>query len=143
MKPAALAVAAGGFLIAFLLTTLGGQRLAAIETPGVDVIDESELMGDMPEAPETESTGAVEPSQPAPPPPRTGSTPANQEIEAPQSEGGGLTREAPRAPLSELGLAQPPSRSMPDDWKGTTLFHPVASAAGLIEAMGSMWRSLA
>lgn len=51
----------------------------------------------------------------------------------------GLERVEPRAPLSELALAgppKPPKTAMPDDWKGTKLFQPVASAAGLIEAKG-------
>jgi endonuclease YncB( thermonuclease family) len=38
--------------------------------------------------------------------------------------------------LSKLALAAPPKPKMPDDWKGTKLFQPVASAAGLIEAKG-------
>lgn len=132
MKPAALAVAAGGFVIAFMLATIGGQRLAAIETPTVDTIDESELLGEMPEAPEDESTGAVVPSEPAPEQP--GGSSAENDGQKPDQSG--LTREAPRAPLSELSLALPPARSMPEDWKGTTLFHPVASAAGVIEGNG-------
>ncbi|ODT08905.1 MAG: hypothetical protein ABS58_00040 [Mesorhizobium sp. SCN 65-20] len=134
MKPAALAVAAGGFVIAFMLATIGGQRLAAIETPTVDTIDESELLGEMPDAPGDERTGAVVPSEPAPAQPDESS--AEKADEGQQPEQGGLTREAPRAPLSELSLALPPSRSMPEDWKGTTLFHPVASAAGVIEGNG-------
>ncbi|SIT55279.1 conserved exported hypothetical protein [Mesorhizobium prunaredense] len=50
-----------------------------------------------------------------------------------------LERVEPRAPLSELALAgppKPPKTKMPDDWNGTKLFQPVASAAGVIEAKG-------
>lgn len=45
-------------------------------------------------------------------------------------------RVAPREPLSSLALAQPPRPKMPDEWEGTPLFQPIASAAGLIEAKG-------
>jgi endonuclease YncB( thermonuclease family) len=45
-------------------------------------------------------------------------------------------RVSPRAPLGELGLALPPKPVMPDDWKGTVLYRPVAPAAGVVEAMG-------
>lgn len=54
----------------------------------------------------------------------------------PSFQEGTFVREAPRAPLSELSLAMPPKPEMPDDWDGTTLFQPVASAAGLIESKG-------
>ena len=47
-----------------------------------------------------------------------------------------LVRVEPRAPLSDLALAGPPKPKMPDDWDGTKLFQPVATAAGLIEAKG-------
>ncbi|MEP6566965.1 MAG: thermonuclease family protein [Mesorhizobium sp.] len=50
-----------------------------------------------------------------------------------------LVRVEPRAPLSDLALAgppKPPKLKMPDDWTGTKLFQPVATAAGLIEAKG-------
>ena len=50
-----------------------------------------------------------------------------------------LERVEPRAPLSDLALAgppKPPKTKMQDDWNGTKLFQPVATAAGLIEAKG-------
>lgn len=53
-----------------------------------------------------------------------------------QPRAGGLERAEPRPPLSDLALATPPKPKMPDEWKGTKLFQPVASAAGLIEAKG-------
>jgi endonuclease YncB( thermonuclease family) len=52
------------------------------------------------------------------------------------SGSGQLERIEPRAPLSKLALATPPKPKMPDEWKGTTLFQPIASAAGRIDAMG-------
>ncbi len=132
MRPAAIAVAAVGFGIATLLVTMGGHRLAAIEAPEIDVIDENDIPEMLP--PEEGNTSAVEPetldaevaSRPVAP----------EDIAPPPLEQGDLVREAPRPPLSELSLALPPKPKMPDDWDGTTLFQPVASAAGLIEAKG-------
>lgn len=143
MRPAAIAIAAAGFGIATLLVSLGGQRLAAIEAPSVDVIDETDIQLALPPedgagalAPEDGSTAAVAPSAPQAEPEANSRPVAPDEIVPPAIEQGGLVREAPRAPLSELSLALPPKPKMPDDWDGTTLFRPVASAAGLIEAKG-------
>lgn len=47
-----------------------------------------------------------------------------------------LVRVEPRAPLSDLALAGPPKPKKPDEWDGTKLFQPVATAAGLIDAKG-------
>jgi endonuclease YncB( thermonuclease family) len=47
-----------------------------------------------------------------------------------------LERVAPRAPLSELSLAVPPRPKAPADLAGKPLFHPIAEAAGVIEAKG-------
>ncbi len=60
-------------------------------------------------------------------------------VAPPQLQPEELERVEPRAPLSELALAgppKPPKTKMPDDWNGTKLFQPVASAAGVIEAKG-------
>ncbi|RWN98362.1 thermonuclease family protein [Mesorhizobium sp.] len=60
-------------------------------------------------------------------------------VAPPQLQPQELERVEPRAPLSELALAgppKPPKTKMPDDWNGTKLFQPVASAAGVIEAKG-------
>lgn len=60
-------------------------------------------------------------------------------VAPPQLQPEELERVEPRAPLSDLALAgppKPPKTKMPDDWNGTKLFQPVASAAGVIEAKG-------
>ncbi|PTE07227.1 thermonuclease family protein [Mesorhizobium helmanticense] len=60
-------------------------------------------------------------------------------VAQPQLQTEELQRVEPRAPLSELALAgppKPPKTKMPDDWNGTKLFQPVATAAGVIEAKG-------
>ncbi|MEO5321718.1 thermonuclease family protein [Mesorhizobium sp. CC13] len=149
MKPAALAFAALGFGLAVAIVSAGGQRLAALEAPSVDTIDESDLPADLPEDFDVDSTAAVGPTGTAdamdggPVAEETGQAAldparpvAEGELAPPAIEAGGLTREAPRAPLSELSLALPPKPKMNDEWDGATLFRPVASAAGRIEAMG-------
>ena len=124
MRPVAIAIAAAGFGIATLLVTLGGHRLAAIETPSVDVIDEDDLPSD-------DGTATVEPSETELQAPEE--TKIAPDAAVPPSVEQGLSREAPRAPLSNLSLALPPKPKADD---GKTLFQPVAPAAGLIEAKG-------
>ena len=48
-----------------------------------------------------------------------------------------LERVAPRKPLSELSLAQPPKPKPPEQLKDEPLYQPVAVAAGLLEAKGN------
>lgn len=138
MRPAALAIAVAGFGIASLLVTAGGHRLAALDVPTVDAIDEDEAVDEASPPPEADSTFGIEQSDPQP----QGAEPAESravapgEVAPPMVEQGGLLREAPRAPLSELSLALPPKPKKTDEWDGTALFQPVASAAGLIEAKG-------
>ena len=84
---------------------------------------------------EEPATSAI--SAPQPPKPAPHSRAIDPEIIAqPQLPAEELERVEPRAPLSKLALAVPPKPKMPDDWNGTKLFQPVASAAGLIEAKG-------
>ena len=138
MKLSALAFAAAGFGVAVLIVSAGGSRLSSAETPVVDVIDESEILGVEPEWSEADGTETGEPSQPE----EQASDPvaaravAPDEIVPPAVEQDGLVREAPRAPLSELSLALPPKPKVTDEWDGTALFQPVAAAAGVIQAKG-------
>ncbi|MBZ9821471.1 thermonuclease family protein [Mesorhizobium sp. CA4] len=48
----------------------------------------------------------------------------------------GIERIEPRPPLSELGLAPAPKTPMPQDWRQTLLFRPVATSSAVFEAMG-------
>lgn len=57
-------------------------------------------------------------------------------VAPPELDAAELDRAEPREPLSKLSLALPPSPETVDDWDGTTLFRPIAPAAGLVEAMG-------
>jgi endonuclease YncB( thermonuclease family) len=69
--------------------------------------------------------------------PSAGSRAIDPEIVAPPSTGEApLERAEPRPPLSNLSLALPPKPKKPGEWKGTTLFQPLATAAGVIQAMG-------
>lgn len=77
--------------------------------------------------PEATAEGAAQPT----------AEPSQEPAAKPETET--YERVTPRAPLSELGTAQPPKRKrqpMPEDWKSTRLFNPVASAAGIVEAQG-------
>lgn len=135
MRAGAVALAAAGFGVASLLILAGGQRLSAIETPSVEMIDEDEAIDAEPPADpgSTEAIGdavaepnALDPSVTRPVEPGV--------VALPPVEQGGFMREEPRAPLSELSLALPPKPKMTAEWDGTALFQPVASAAGLIKA---------
>jgi len=47
-----------------------------------------------------------------------------------------LVREPPRDPLGPLGQALPPPPVTPDDWEGTILYRPVATASAQFDTMG-------
>jgi endonuclease YncB( thermonuclease family) len=132
-------IAAGiAIVIAMAFIILAGGR--AVQPPAGDmVIAPEDLPADFDGPPEPEggepSTSAIAPPQAASPPGL--SRTIDPEVVAPPSLGEEpLQRADPRPPLSELALAQPPKPKMPDEWKGTTLFQPVATAAGLIQAKG-------
>jgi len=56
-------------------------------------------------------------------------------VAPPQVDTAGLVRAAPRDPLSPLGQALPPPLKL-DDWGGTILYRPVATASARFEAKG-------
>ena len=88
--------------------------------------------------PDTPSEAMADKPDSVPSPPSAGRRMIDPEIVAGPQDGA-FERVEPRAPLSDLAQAQPPKppkASMPDKWKGTPLFRPVATAAGLIEAKG-------
>ena len=140
------AAAAAAILVAMTAAILaGGHRLAA---PADEIVIAPEDIPDIREAvpdagPESgsdagrdgASTEAIEPQ-------RTDESAAmsrsiDPEIVAPPETGAApLERADPRPPLSDLSLALPPKPKMPGEWKGTPLFQPVATAAGIIEAKG-------
>lgn len=135
MKPSALAFAAAGFGVAVLIVSAGGKQLAATDTSLIDVIDESELLS---MESELDGMAADEPAQPEMEAPEAvpARAVAPDEIAPPEVEQDELVRDAPRAPLSELSLALPPKPKVVAEWDGTTLFRPVAAAAGVVESSG-------
>jgi endonuclease YncB( thermonuclease family) len=72
-------------------------------------------------------------SRPGPPPAKSRSI-EPLVVAPPQLDGVELERVAPRQPLSDLALAEPPKPKLSGDWKGTTLFRPFASSAGVVAA---------
>nr|WP_192250351.1 thermonuclease family protein [Mesorhizobium silamurunense] len=132
------------------LVIAGGRSLKGSESVvTVDQIDPTADMipgqdaGAAPQEPTTAepATSAIlEPAAPQPPRPAAHSRAIDPEVVAPPELSEELLeRVEPRAPLSDLALAgplKPPKLKMPDDWNGTKLFQPVATAAGFIEAKG-------
>ncbi|RUU11485.1 thermonuclease family protein [Mesorhizobium sp. USDA-HM6] len=127
------------------LVVAGGRSLKGMESVvAVDQIDPAAVTipGQGADAvPEEPATSAIPaPAAPQPPKPPAHSRAIDPEVVAPpEMLGETLERVEPRAPLSDLALAgppKPPKLKMPDDWNGTKLFQPVATAAGFIEAKG-------
>jgi len=141
-----------------VLIVMGGRVLQPEQSSVViDRIDQSDVGADTvsEEQPATSAIPEIQPTQaeptPAqptqaesiPPQPQSPLAPSRtidpQEVAPPPLAPEELKRVEPRPPLSDLALAGPPkprrSRAV-DDWGGTKLFQPVASAAGLIEANG-------
>ncbi|QKD06781.1 thermonuclease family protein [Mesorhizobium loti R88b] len=124
------------------LVVAGGRTLKGSE--GTVAVDQIDPGGDtIPQAsadagPEEPVTSAIPaPAAPQPPKPVVHSRAIDPDVIAPpELPTGELERIEPREPLSKLALAMPPKPKMPDDWNGTKLFQPIATAAGLIEAKG-------
>ena len=57
-------------------------------------------------------------------------------IAPPPLDPSGIERVEPRPPLSELGPAPRPKTPLPQDWRETLLFRPVAISSAVFEAMG-------
>lgn len=120
-----------------LAATLGGLGLVA----GALLIAASGhwLPPDLP-SPPTRNAGAARPAprasihdaRPGQPARRI----AEELIAPPPLNVAGIERIEPRPPLGELGLASPLKTPMPQDWRETLLFRPVATSSAIFEAMG-------
>jgi endonuclease YncB( thermonuclease family) len=95
------------------------------------------------QTPASEIDVSAPPPEPAVAPPlpeepkstATKSRPITPDVVAPpQLDGVELERVAPRKPLSDLALAEAPKPKLSGDWKGTILFRPFASSAGMVAA---------
>lgn len=114
----------------------GSQSTVAVDQidPGADTISQA---GADAGSDEPATSAIPAPAAPPPPKPSVHSRAIDPDVVAPpELPAGEIERVEPRQPLSKLALAMPPKPKMPDDWKGTKLFQPVATAAGLIEAKG-------
>ncbi len=146
-----LAVLAVPAMVALVIT--GGHTLQPEPSSVViDQIDQNDVGADTipEEQPATSAITEIQPSQSEPgraeptqaepqSPPAPSRTIDPEEVAPPPLAPEDLERVEPRPPLSDLALAGPPKprgRRAVDDWGGTKLFQPVASAAGLIEANG-------
>ncbi|MET3791922.1 thermonuclease family protein [Aquamicrobium terrae] len=138
MKPLHAGFAALCLLIMTVLVVAGGRAL----NPGADaepqsesgIVFDTEINDVFPEA-EPEDT-APEPSE-AVPQSSLPSRPIEPDVIAPPPlEPSELERLPPREPLSELSLAVPPKPKPDAEWKGATLFRPLATGAGRIKAQG-------
>ena len=129
---AALVVAGGR-------TLKGSESTVAVDQidPGADTVSQAGSDAG-PGEPATSAIPAPAATQaPKPPKPTMHSRAIDPDVVAPpELPTGELERVEPREPLSKLALAMPPKPKMPDDWNGTKLFQPLATAAGLIEAKG-------
>ncbi|MEO5756052.1 MAG: thermonuclease family protein [Mesorhizobium sp.] len=126
-----LAVAVLAIVTMAALVVAGGR----VVLPDGDTVPVDEIQADAETQAEAPLTAAI--PQPEPARPMVHSRAIDPELVAPPPlPAEELERVEPRAPLSKLALAMPPKPKMPDDWNGTKLFQPVASAAGLIEAKG-------
>jgi endonuclease YncB( thermonuclease family) len=133
-------LALSGVLIGGLAISAAGKRLAddyaatvAAEDLALDAETEDlALRAAEPESPDGPQR-AVQPGQ-------AGKTPDEARVTVAKAENpADYERIAPRAPLGDLGAAQPPKPKKPippEDWKATRLFNPVATSAGTIEAQG-------
>lgn len=142
MKPLHAGFAVFCLLAMGVLVIAGGNRLnprgdnTGPQSESSIVFDTD--IGDVFPEPETEDveTGASRNL-----PDRRPSLPALRPIEPeiiapPQLDPAELERLPPRAPLSDLSLAVPPPPKPDAEWKGATLFRPLATGAGQIRVQG-------
>ena len=113
-----------GLLAGMLLIAEGGRRLSS-DPPAAT---SAQAAGDLKLAPHAPALD-MRPGQPA-------RKIAEDLIAPPPLDPSGIERVEPRPPLGELGLAPPPKTPMPQAWRETLLFRPVAISSTVFEAMG-------
>lgn len=132
------AIAALALLVMVASVAMGGH--AVLQQQAVVVVEEATALPPVEPPPAEPSTAAIsaKPAEDA----RVRSRAIDPEIVAPlQFDTGQLERIEPRAPLSKLSLAMPPSPEPSalegiGGSNGATLFQAIAPSAGLIEAKG-------
>ncbi|WP_245464908.1 thermonuclease family protein [Mesorhizobium sp. M1E.F.Ca.ET.045.02.1.1] len=121
-----------------LATMLGGLGLVA----GALMIAGSRhwLPTTLPSYPPTPEAGEARSAPRLPVPDARPGQPARRIAEdliaPPPLDAAGIERIGARPPLGELGLASPPKTAMPQDWRETLLYRPVAVSSAVFEAMG-------
>ncbi len=135
MRPLA-ALAAAAFLLGggTAIIVMGGKLQSKVE-PARVASPVAETVSDAP-VENAQKYSSVEQMAANPQPSASARGVAPERMTPPTMESAGFERVEPRAALSDIGQALPPKPKMPDEWKGTTLFNPVATAAGLLEAKG-------
>lgn len=148
MQPRNAAIAVAGLcLVAGAIVWSGAQLAEPQPTFQVDPSDVNDAATlDTPETPVIEDEApagaapAPEITQPSEPNEAQQTLPVTPEPDQTQEQQSGeLERLPARPPLSQLAAPKsptPPKPAMPDEWKSTRLFKPVASSAGTIEAQG-------
>lgn len=135
MKPLHAGFAAFCLLAMGALVVAGGRAL----NPQDDSMEPQSESGivfdtDIEDVPEPEE---IAPDAPEQQPALPSLRPIEPEVIAPlQLDPAELERLPPREPLSELSRAVPPQPKPDAEWKGTTLFRPLATGAGRIRAQG-------
>lgn len=120
-----MAAAVAGLLCVSVMIVAGGRSIEAA-APQEDAVASVEDMPAAAAAPLAQQAHVSAPSR----------TVAPTEVAPPPLAPEELERVEPRKALSPLSLALPPKPKMPDEWKGTVLFQPVASSAGALDAKG-------
>ncbi len=126
MRPAIALGAVASIALLCLGIVAGGRQISDAESAAISVDQIDPEMMDMLE-PDAEAPADEPGSGTAVEPPEAQTEPSPETTADYQ-------RVEPRKPLSEISQPPPPKR--PDDWEGTTLYRPVAEAAGVFEAMG-------
>jgi endonuclease YncB( thermonuclease family) len=139
MRPSHAAAAAAILAVMTAAILVGGQRLAA---PVDEISITPEDIPVMPEAGfDDEAVGADAPTAAIEQGEADRSFARSRAVDAPTvapppAGVAPLERAEPRPPLSELSLALPPKPKPPVEGKGTPLFQPLASAAGVVQGAG-------
>lgn len=146
MRSRHTAISALAILVMVASVALGGRAVLSTQDFGVEeqppaaapVEPSASVASDVPEA-DPDTSGEEFPDEAAEKMPAEKPSAASRVIDpemvAPPRIGDGqLQRAEPRPPLSDLSLAVPPKPKPSTDWKGTILFRPFASSAGVVAA---------
>lgn len=122
-----LAIAFGALeLLAGVLLIVWAGALVAVDRPNLAPAQAVDGEQPIPAVASPPETGPQQPARKI----------AQDLIAPPPLEVSAIERIEPRLPLGELGLASWPETPMPDDWRETLLYRPIATSSAAFEAMG-------